>query len=37
VGETEGNNEKFLKDLGIVDGSILTCDDFLQSYTLKVN
>ena len=36
-GETEGNNEKFLKDLGIVDGSILTCDDFLQSYTLKVN
>ena len=36
-GETEGNNDKFLKDLGIVDGSILTCDDFLQSYTLKVN
>jgi ubiquitin-like 1-activating enzyme E1 B len=36
-GETEGNNDKFLKDLGIVDGSILTCDDFLQSYTLKVS
>ena len=35
-GETEANNEKFLKDLGLVDGSILTCDDFLQSYTLKV-
>ena len=35
-GETEENNEKFLKDLGIVDGSILTCDDFLQSYNLKV-
>jgi hypothetical protein len=35
-GETEANNDKFLKDLGLVDGSILTCDDFLQSYTLKV-
>jgi len=35
-GETEGNNEKFLKDLGIVDGSILTCDDFFQSYNLKM-
>ena len=35
-GETEANNDKFLKDLGLVDGNILTCDDFLQSYTLKM-
>jgi ubiquitin-like 1-activating enzyme E1 B len=36
-GETDANNDKFLKDLGLVDGSILTCDDFLQNYTLKVS
>merc|ERR1712183_233516 len=35
-GETECNNEKFLKDFNLVDGSVLACDDFLQNYTLKV-
>jgi len=35
-GETECNNEKFLKDFGLVDGSVLVCDDFLQNYNLKV-
>ena len=35
-GETEANNDKFLKDFGIKDGSILECDDFLQNYNLKV-
>merc|ERR1712025_297882 len=35
-GETESNNEKFLKDFGLVDGNVLACDDFLQNYNLKV-
>lgn len=35
-GETECNNEKFLKDFGLKDGSILSCDDFVQNYQLKV-
>jgi len=35
-GETECNNDKFLKDFDLVDGSVLACDDFLQNYTLKV-
>lgn len=35
-GETEANNDKFLKDFGLKDGSILTCDDFLQNYQLKM-
>jgi ubiquitin-like 1-activating enzyme E1 B len=35
-GETECNNEKFLKDFGLVDGNVLACDDFLQNYNLKV-
>jgi len=35
-GETEVNNDKFLKDFGLMDGSILSCDDFLQDYKLKV-
>ena len=36
-GETEENNEKFLSDFGLKEGSILTCDDFLQNYQLKVS
>lgn len=36
-GETEHNNNKYLKELGIVDGSILKVDDFLQNYELTVN
>ncbi|XP_068234542.1 SUMO-activating enzyme subunit 2 isoform X2 [Palaemon carinicauda] len=36
-GETEGNNDKFLKDFGIMDGTRLNCDDFLQNYTLTIN
>merc|ERR1711890_183528 len=35
-GETECNNDKLLKDLGLVDGSVLSCDDFLQNYNLRV-
>jgi len=35
-GETECNNEKFLKDFGIMDGTILKCDDFLQNYEITV-
>jgi len=35
-GETECNNEKNLKDFGLMDGSILTCDDFLQNYQLRM-
>ncbi|XP_030760508.1 SUMO-activating enzyme subunit 2 [Sitophilus oryzae] len=35
-GETEANNDKILSELGIVDGSILKCDDFLQNYELTV-
>lgn len=35
-GETEQNNNKILEEVGIVDGSILSVDDFLQNYSLKV-
>lgn len=35
-GETEANNDKVLLKLGIVDGGILKCDDFLQNYELTV-
>lgn len=35
-GETECNNDKVLKDFGLVDGNVLACDDFLQNYNLKV-
>jgi len=33
---TDANNDKSLSALGIVDGSVLQCDDFLQNYNLKV-
>lgn len=36
-GETEANNNKFLADFGIRNGSRLQVDDFLQDYTLLVN
>lgn len=36
-GETEQNNDKKLKDLGILDGSILKADDFFQNYELTIN
>lgn len=36
-GETEANNDKLLKDFGIMDGTRLNCDDFLQNYTVTVN
>lgn len=36
-GETEANNNKFLADFGIRNGSRLQSDDFLQDYTLLVN
>ncbi|KAF2882494.1 hypothetical protein ILUMI_23678 [Ignelater luminosus] len=35
-GETEANNDKKLSELGIVDGSILKVDDFLQNYNLTI-
>jgi len=35
-GETECNNDKFLKDFGLMDGAVLKCDDFLQDYEIKV-
>jgi len=35
-GETEDNNDKTLKELGLIDGSILSCDDFLQNYNIRV-
>ncbi|XP_061163588.1 SUMO-activating enzyme subunit 2-like [Saccostrea echinata] len=35
-GETEENSDKFLSEFHIGNGSILKCDDFLQSYELKV-
>lgn len=34
--ETECNNDKFLKDLQIVDGCILKVDDFFQNYELTI-
>jgi len=34
-GETECNNEKTLKEMKLVDGSEIKCDDFLQNYELK--
>jgi len=33
---TDANNDKSLSTLGLVDGSVVTCDDFLQNYNLKV-
>ncbi|KAI4469908.1 ubiquitin-activating enzyme e1 [Holotrichia oblita] len=35
-GETEINNNKKLSEIGIIDGSILKVDDFLQNYELTV-
>lgn len=35
-GETEMNDEKKLSELGIVDGSILKADDFLQNFELTI-
>ncbi|XP_026481713.1 SUMO-activating enzyme subunit 2-like, partial [Ctenocephalides felis] len=35
-GETECNNDKKLAELGIVDGSMLQVDDFLQNYELSI-
>lgn len=35
-GETEGNNDKKLEELGIKDGAILKVDDFQQNYSLTV-
>ena len=34
--ETAMNNDKYLKDLNIADGTILSCDDFLQDYNIKI-
>lgn len=35
-GETEDNNNKFLEEFGIKDGTILKIDDFQQNYSLTV-
>merc|ERR1712043_146288 len=34
--DLSGLQEKTLKDLGLEDGSILTCDDFLQNYKIQI-
>ena len=34
--DTSANNDKTLKEMGLADGSILSCDDFLQDYNVKV-
>lgn len=34
--DTGSNDEKTLKDLGLADGGILSCDDFLQDYNIKI-
>ena len=34
--DTSCNNDKTLKELGLADGSILSCDDFLQDYNIKI-
>jgi len=36
-GETTCNNDKFLKDFSIGDGTQLNVDDFMQEYTLFIN
>ena len=33
---TEQNLEKSLKEMGVTDGSILSCDDFHQDYNVKI-
>merc|ERR1712181_15642 len=35
-GETEENMDKPLSAFGLADGGVLSCDDFLQNYTLRV-
>lgn len=35
-GETESNETKLLSEMNIVDGVILKCDDFFQSYELSI-
>ena len=35
-GETTGNMGKTLDSFNLASGAILTCDDFLQNYSLKV-
>ena len=34
--DTHQNHDKTLKEMGLKDGTILACDDFLQDYSLKV-
>lgn len=35
-GEMEGTYTKILSDMGIVDGTVLSVDDFVQNYSLQV-
>lgn len=35
-GETEENLDKTLTQVGLSDGSILSCDDFLQEFSLRI-
>lgn len=35
-GEMEGTYTKTLSDMGIVDGTVLSVDDFVQNYSLQV-
>ena len=34
--DTSANNDKTLKEMGLADGGILSCDDFLQDYNIKI-
>ncbi|XP_040582050.1 SUMO-activating enzyme subunit 2 [Lepeophtheirus salmonis] len=36
AGEMECNNDKTLNELGVLDGTIISCDDFMQEYNLKL-
>uniref|UniRef100_A0A8C5N145 SUMO-activating enzyme subunit 2 n=1 Tax=Leptobrachium leishanense TaxID=445787 RepID=A0A8C5N145_9ANUR len=36
-GETDANNDKYISEFGIRNGSRLQADDFLQDYTLLIN
>jgi hypothetical protein len=34
--DTQQNLDKALKEMGVANGSILSCDDFLQDYNVKI-
>eukprot|EP00096_Caligus_rogercresseyi_P000762 TRINITY_DN1127_c0_g1_i5.p1 TRINITY_DN1127_c0_g1~~TRINITY_DN1127_c0_g1_i5.p1 ORF type:complete len:618 (-),score=207.36 TRINITY_DN1127_c0_g1_i5:283-2136(-) len=36
AGEMECNNDKTLSELGVRDGTVVSCDDFMQEYNLRL-